>query len=120
MYYLKLSLLLGSLMLGAACATPLPPKMIDHQGGQVDVNDAGSCLSCHTDMKEHSHPVMINYPPDGSKKGYAAASDVERTGIKLIDGQVTCITCHDLMNTESAHLAKPMDNSQLCLVCHIK
>ena len=116
MKYVSLSLLFSIAL--AACATFLPPKMIDHQGNEVDIHDAKSCFSCHDDMKDHSHPVMIDYPPAGN--GYASAADVAGSGLKLVDGKVTCITCHDLTNTETAHLAKTMNNSQLCLACHIK
>lgn len=118
MYYMKLYLFVCLIL--AACATALPPQLIDHQGSLVDVNDTKSCFACHTDMTDHSHPVMIEYPPVGKEKGYATAADVERAGIKLVDGKVTCITCHDLTNIDPAHLARTMDNSQLCLACHIK
>ena len=102
------------------CSALHVATVIDHQGKKVDINDATACLRCHDNMKDHSHPVMVAYPPAVKEKEYASVAVVEKSGIKLLDGKVACVTCHDLTNPQPSHPIKNMSNSELCLVCHIK
>ena len=112
--------LLFCCMLLVACASVPLANFIEHQGKQVNINDVNTCLQCHDKMKDHSHPVMVSYPPVGKEKEYVPVAKVERAGIKLVNGQVTCIACHDLTNPEPFHPIKNIGNSELCLVCHLK
>ena len=112
-------LLVGSMLI-VGCSAAHVAMVIDHQGKKVDVNDANTCLQCHNDMTGHSHPVMVPYPPKEKEKEYAPVADVEKAGIQLLDGKVTCIVCHDLTNPQPTHPIKTMAKSELCLVCHIK
>jgi len=105
---------------------------VPHHGVSADsegsVND---CLSCHdgtigtavslSTMIGNfigSHPVNRDYPPFGKSASYAPVEMVTSAGIKLVNGQVTCITCHNLKNQEKYHLAVPIDGSGLCFKCH--
>ena len=112
--------ILFSSMILFGCSSVHVAMVIDHQGKKVDVNDANTCMNCHDDMKGHSHPVMVSYPPAGEEKEYASVAAVRKSGIKLLDGKVTCVTCHDLTNPQPSHPIKNMGKSELCLVCHIK
>ncbi len=112
-------ILVGS-MIVVGCSAAHVAMVIDHQGKKIDINDANTCLNCHDDMKGHSHPVMVPYPPAGKEKEYTSVSAVKKSGVKLLDGKVTCITCHDLENPQSSHPIKNMSKSELCLVCHLK
>ena len=108
-----------SIML-VGCAAKHVPNFIEHQGKPVDINDGLSCRQCHKDMQDHSHPVLVPYPPTGKEKEYASVARVEESGIKLLNGQVSCGSCHDLANPEQGHPVKSFSRSQLCLVCHLK
>ncbi|MBI5864896.1 MAG: hypothetical protein HZB38_10385 [Planctomycetes bacterium] len=66
-----------------------------------------------------SHPVGIAYPTDQQK--YRAESEVTQSGkIKLPDGRIQCVTCHDPHNTDrNAKLLRVSnERSRLCLSCH--
>ncbi|MFQ5494589.1 MAG: hypothetical protein ACE5EX_04335 [Phycisphaerae bacterium] len=38
--------------------------------------------------------------------------------IRLANGKVTCLSCHDLYNLEPHQLSVSMEGSSLCLTCH--
>jgi predicted CXXCH cytochrome family protein len=38
----------------------------------------------------------------------------------LTDGQISCVSCHDLTNDEKHHLVIDNRESRLCLTCHIR
>jgi len=40
--------------------------------------------------------------------------------VRLPDGKVSCVSCHDLYETEPRRLAVSMEKSELCLTCHDK
>jgi len=67
------------------------------------------------------HPVGIPYP--GHRPDYRPASFVTKDGrIKLPDGRVECISCHDPHNEAGVPGMLVMSNrrSALCLSCHVK
>lgn len=68
----------------------------------------------------HDHPVGVAYPR--TDRGYHPAARVRRQGIRLPDGRVECVSCHDPHNTwgQPAMLAASNRRSALCLTCHIK
>lgn len=66
-----------------------------------------------------SHPVGVPYPLTDPK--YHPAAAVTGSGrIKLPDGRVQCISCHDPHNTHRhpGMLTTSNDGSRLCLSCH--
>lgn len=105
---------------------------VEHHGFQVDPDvNLGDCMACHDGVAAGSvdfclvdcnfrspHSAVNIYPPPG-KKGYASIRDVVQKGIKLVDGRITCISCHDLRNKGQYHLVMTMDGSKLCFACHI-
>jgi hypothetical protein len=38
--------------------------------------------------------------------------------VRLPDGKVSCVSCHNLYNVERHHLSVPIEGSRLCLTCH--
>lgn len=99
--------------------------MTDSEGGVYD------CLSCHDGTIGSSvtlstmignfidkHPVNRDYPPIDKSEFYVPEEMVAVSGIKLVNGQITCISCHNLKNQEKYHLAMSMENSSLCFGCH--
>lgn len=67
------------------------------------------------------HPIGLTYPQ--MEKGYRSRARVESvSGIRLPEGRVECISCHDPHNTAGVDKMLVMSNrrSALCLACHIK
>ena len=98
----------------------LQAENIDHNGEKVEVDDPEACYPCHDDLKDHTHPVMIPYPPPGKENNYASPTVLTTAGIILLNGQVVCISCHDLGNPALNHPVEYDGASELCLVCHFK
>ena len=107
-----------------------------HNGNLVDSDDPKICLTCHNGIiaknispctkircllePNSSHPVFKKYPPSGKESEYAPSFQVEAAGIILKNGEVTCISCHNLMNQEGFHLVMENKRSRLCKTCHIR
>ena len=105
----------------------------DHHGFTVDA--AGNpqlCMSCHDGSTAMSvvyctvlcdfstaHSIEKRYPPRGKESDYAPLSDVTAAGIRIVNGRVTCISCHDLINPGKFHLIRN-DRHKLCSLCHIR
>lgn len=66
------------------------------------------CSSCHSPGR-HSHPVDLDY----ASLAYRAPSDlrpieeVQRRGVRLVDGKLACVTCHDASSKFQARIALP-------------
>ena len=106
-----------------------------HHGQTVESEgSAADCMSCHDGSKElrpgkgkispvRSHKVMIRYPPPGRGNAFKPLHEVLAAGMKLENGMVTCISCHDLNNQNKNHLAVETNTSgyaqKLCYVCHL-
>lgn len=116
-------------------AASLHAGLLEHHGAQVDSEgSAAFCLSCHdgssakkvrictTNCTINSHKFLVKYPPPGREKVFAPLHEVLAAGIKLEDGMVTCISCHDLLNPLKYHFAIDRERfaQKLCYVCHIE
>ena len=113
----------------------LRAEQVEHHGFYVESEGAYSeCLSCHDNIiaKEispclsrkcffnDSHPINRIYPPPNKWRDYAPTPLAEQAGIKLVAGQITCISCHNLHNGSQYHLRIDDRESRLCLACHLK
>ena len=108
-------------------------ELVSHHSARVEANGpAQDCISCHDgSAAKHisfctvrcdfsgSHSILKRYPPAGKAAHYAPAAAVQARGVKLQDGKVTCISCHDLRNPSRDHLVMDNTGSRLCLVCHL-
>jgi predicted CXXCH cytochrome family protein len=134
-----LSALLGLVLFFLFLRAPRA-ETIAHHGYMV--NSEGSpleCLTCHDGATAtsitncvgvncnlpkgspgNSHPVEKPYPPAGMEDAFVPANQVTAAGIRLVNGQVSCISCHDLKNPGAQHLIINNDKSTLCLGCHKK
>jgi predicted CXXCH cytochrome family protein len=67
------------------------------------------------------HPIGVPYPVD-RRRFRSKASVVATSGVRLPDGYVECVSCHDPHNTTGVDKMLVMSNrrSALCLSCHIK
>jgi len=105
---------------------------VRHHGVSADSEgDAIGCLSCHDGQIASpiklstkrgnyfcNHPVNRDYPPADKSADYLPLESVAEAGIRLLNGQVSCISCHNLKNPEKYHLAGSLDKSGLCFNCH--
>jgi len=67
------------------------------------------------------HPIGVRYP--ARRGGYRPAAFVEAKGkMRLPDGRIECVTCHDPHNRSGFPKMLVMTNrrSALCLNCHLK
>lgn len=100
------------------------------------------CLSCHdgslgsaesvgSGMWEHGaplsrfdprggHPVGVDYMLAKARRGGLLPVGALNPAIKLIEGKVSCSSCHDPYSRERKKLVMSMSGSKLCLSCHDK
>lgn len=109
-------------------------EMVAHHGEAADSDgDAAYCVSCHdgtiakgvsictVDCRfDTAHRISADYPPAGKEASFAPADAVREAGVKLVNGQVTCGSCHNLKNQGKYHLAVETARSKLCITCHIR
>jgi len=106
-------------------------EQILHHGLMVDSEgSANDCLSCHDSALAggvtsctvkcnvmSSHSILTDYPPAINRKLYASVDAVRAQGVKIVNGKVTCISCHNLINPGKFHLA--VEHPGICIICHI-
>jgi len=104
--------------------------------------DAGSrrCMECHDGVTaresatanawsrgpgsigdhRRNHPVGVPYPKRFSRKGAGPFRPTKSLPpkVRLPDGQVSCISCHDLYAPDRHKLSVPIEGSALCFTCH--
>ena len=109
------------------------------RGGSLD-RQTKLCLGCHdgvsaresgnttpwnrghsyTGDPRRSHPIGVAYPGVASR---ASASRFNPAGflperMRLPNGNVGCVSCHDLYGREEHLLTVPIKGSALCFTCH--
>jgi predicted CXXCH cytochrome family protein len=66
-----------------------------------------------------AHPVGMDYDQYRWNKQYVPATTFPAAMV-LMDGKVTCVTCHNLLGENTNYLVVDNDKSGLCFTCHIK
>ncbi len=122
------------LMLIALLPAASPAGPVQHHGLTVESDGSSAqCLACHDgstagavsyctvqcDFRSSSHVIEKDYPPRRNRDSFASVAEVTAKGVKLINGKVTCISCHDLKNPARFHLIVNGDR-KLCSICHFK
>lgn len=100
---------------------------LESDGDVVRIADLTSyCEGCHTEIGndandptisasvEVHHPVDVPYP--GGKPGYVPITDLD-PNLRLVEGNLSCITCHDPRAADRA-LVIGLEDGKLCLACH--
>jgi predicted CXXCH cytochrome family protein len=80
---------------------------VDSATGVLISPEPGLCLKCHPNRKgtsEHKIEIAVTTPP--------------AEPLPLMDGLMTCITCHDVHTTERPLLR--VSGKKLCVACHQK
>ncbi len=129
------TLFLFSLLLVIVLTNSSDAGQVQHHGYLVS-GDGGSheCLSCHNGSRarpvssclrgncplEGPHPVEKPYPPAGLETEFLPTFELERARIKLVNGRISCISCHNLSNPQPMHPAVDPATTNLCLLCHLK
>jgi len=111
----------------------LSAAAIKHHGQPADPENSYECMACHdgTTGKNVSfcttncsvatpHSVLVRYNAGNKKASLQPQALAVARGVRFVDGQVTCISCHDIRNPQKNHLIMDNSKSQLCLSCHIQ
>jgi predicted CXXCH cytochrome family protein len=108
-------------------------EQVDHHGQMVDdSSDPKDCIVCHDGLiapEAHfctvecgfgtSHSILKEYPPRMKESSYAPVESLQKKGIRLYNGKVSCVSCHDIKKTTQYHLVMDNSDSTLCFACHI-
>lgn len=102
--------------------------------GQIIENsgDPADCIICHDGVIAPEaryctvdcgfatpHSILKEYPPRFKESSYASLESLQEKGIRLFNGKITCISCHDLKKTTKYHLIMENSGSALCYSCHV-
>jgi predicted CXXCH cytochrome family protein len=130
-----MTLMLASALFVYALAMPesgVSGTMVKHFGHMVE-NDAEpySCIACHNGLLAKNahlctvecgfggpHSILKTYPPLFQEDNYASVDELREKGIRLFEGEVTCVSCHDLSKTSKYQLSVDNTKSALCFICH--
>jgi len=107
--------------------------------GSVD-SQSRRCLECHDGVNavdgasttarnrgpgsvgdpRRNHPVGVPYPPHAKRGGAERFRPAARLpiSIRLPEGKVSCVSCHDLYALDRNRLTVPIEGSTLCFSCH--
>jgi predicted CXXCH cytochrome family protein len=113
--------------------TPGPASLVclGCHDGTVATSAIGSAHAIRAGLREgfgtardyplRDHPVGVRYPDD-PRKFRPAVVVVGEGSVRLPDGRVECVSCHDPHNRSGTTkmLVRSNKRSRLCLSCHIK
>jgi predicted CXXCH cytochrome family protein len=107
-------------------------------GENLDSFSAG-CLSCHDGksasnvratvinnpdrksvmkMISAKHPIGMDYEKYTEINKSLKSLDEMGQSLNLVEGRVSCITCHDPLNSNQNHLTVSKNGNDLCSSCH--
>lgn len=117
-----------------------PERRTTRRSGGVLDSASRRCLSCHDGVNAvesqndvgsghglrvsasvtTNHPVGIRYGARGAPGSTVALrpASVLPDEVRLPDGKVSCVSCHDLYARDRHLLSVPLDGSTLCYACH--
>lgn len=92
-----------------------------HLGSSQNIKElVRECRVCHDGMQGlnigslKDHKIDVLYIPGPDFK------IIDYTPVVLVDGRVTCISCHNPYSNDVSRLVISDQNSRLCLTCHRK
>ncbi len=82
-------------------------------------------MECHDGSRASDartgHKFDIRYAANGERLRYSP--DQFNPNVVLVNGTITCLTCHDPMSKLAFKLAAPLDgfvDARLCVACHFR
>ena len=66
------------------------------------------------------HPIGRSYSDASRKGGFRPEYQLAQRNIKLSDGKISCVSCHEAYKQDHGRLVASLDRSALCLSCHAK
>lgn len=130
-FFLNTTLAL-SLFLAIIPKIGISSEQISHHGQRVDNNgDPNGCIVCHDGLTAASvhyctvecgfgspHPISREYPPKSKESSYTPAESLHQKGIRLYNGKISCVSCHDLGKSTKNHLITDDSDRSFCFSCH--
>jgi len=108
-------------------------------GGSLD-RASVTCLECHDGVtapdaayetnwnrgtsdvgdRSRNHPIGVPYPHAGARRKEVPLRSVASLpeSVRLPEGTVGCLSCHNLYDSSPSRLSVPIEGSRLCLTCH--
>jgi predicted CXXCH cytochrome family protein len=82
-------------------------------------NPTASSMRTFSDLRRN-HPVGVTYGGQRAGPGGTPLRSAHRlpARVRLPEGKVSCVSCHDLYETGPHRLSVSMEESQLCRTCH--
>ncbi len=124
---------------GQAHVIPSKNARSSRMSGLLD-SESRKCLDCHDGVtaseatnhaggssftasfadKQRNHPIGMLYPRTNVGKSAVRVrpASLLPTAVRLPDGKVSCVSCHDLYAGTTNLLSVPMEGSGLCMTCH--
>jgi len=88
-----------------------------HSGGNPDGGIDWEGVFFDTDLRD-THPISITYDP-ALDNSFRSVAEVEAAGLKLFDGKVQCMTCHEPHSQQFRPFLRVIQSGgSLCLSCH--
>ncbi len=113
-------------------------KRAGRPNGNVD-GESRRCLGCHDGVTaadarnatagdrigdvgdvRRNHPIGVRYPhgPIRQREVAFRPASLLPPEVRLPDGSVSCVSCHNLYSRSRYLLSVPIENSTLCFTCH--
>jgi predicted CXXCH cytochrome family protein len=90
-----------------------------HMGGSPDIDTLlRDCILCHDGVTAKNSTGPGNHRIDVIYIQNEYYKDVTDRRVVLVDGKVTCVSCHNPYKSEAARLSISNHGSKLCLTCH--
>jgi predicted CXXCH cytochrome family protein len=89
-----------------------------HSGGaRVSLGRDGSLRNANGSAP---HPIGLSYRDASRRSSFRPEYQLAQKNIKLSDGKISCISCHEAYTKDHGRLVASVDRSALCLSCHAK
>lgn len=92
-------------------------RLIRLRDGETGHRNRGASAN---DPVHGGHPIGMDYASFSLRKKTLIPITQLSDDIVLVKGKVGCLSCHNPLNSEGKHLNVAMNESRLCLSCHIK
>jgi predicted CXXCH cytochrome family protein len=119
---------------GGAVSVENTHQLVNEQN--LNGTSSHNCFGCHPDGGQfpgewwqigpdlsNDHPISMSYPTPAEDPDFNTPSDPQNgwQDVRLFGGRVECPSCHNPHDpTNVPFLRKTIDNSTICITCHVK